>query len=141
MRHLAQQRLHLVQVPVPGMPLGERARRRAQRGVRRARRLVQRGAQRRQIVGTLHHQAATQAVQQLRRAHEPTRHHRHPGRAGLQHDVAERLLPRRDAEHVGSRQDGGHVVPAPQYPYAVRQAARRDVAPEPLQALVRAHHG
>src|SRR6184192_2607082 len=104
-RDLGEEALDPLDVRRPWQALGEAARGGAETRSVGTERPRNRPADRLEVFRIVDHQAVERTVEQLRGARSPARDDGDPRRARLEDDVAEGLLPRRHAHHVGGGEE------------------------------------
>src|SRR5947199_18812 len=104
-RDLGEEALDALDVRRPWQALGEAARGGAETRSVGTERPRDRPADRLEVFRIVDHQAVERTVEQLRGARSPARDDGDPRRARLEDDVAEGLLPRRHAHHVGGGEE------------------------------------
>src|SRR5437667_86878 len=102
---LGEEALDALDVCRPWQALGEAARGGAETRSVGTERPRDRPADRLEVFRIVDHQAVEHTVEQLRGARSPARDDGDPSRACLEDDVAEGLLPRRHAHHVGGGEE------------------------------------
>src|SRR6185503_1283350 len=138
-RHLVEERFEVVQMPLPWVAFGHLSCRRAARGPSVGHGAADCIAERRAVRRVGDHELGEPAVEELGRTDRGARHGGHARGRRLEHDVAERLLVRRETELVGGSEDALDIGPRTEHVHVPAERWRCGDAAIVREPLIVAH--